>query len=321
VKSDILELRNKLINIANSVKSIERRLGDTTTKEEFYDFIRELNDELRKLEKHIATQESLERLRAQLNTQLREVEGEIKSKREINKKLKKLATLDKRTLELKRRLNALDQIKRKLIEVERNYVNWQDFFKKVKEINQEELSSELREVRQRIEAIVNETKSQFEELSQNAATKDELRLQGDAVRKALREQQRLIKAQSRAIKRLEAQVAKLKGKRPPKRIIGKPGLIERGLNRVAKEFKERIHLFPIFLLVIIGALLVVGLVFFREDIFSPELYMDAKSLECRERFECKHITNNTVLVECRYDEKLEGCHCDAIDIQESKCPS
>jgi len=301
VKEDINSLNARINESRAILNKLEKRLVNTTAKDEFYDFIRELNEELRKLEKNIATQSSLERLRASFNTQLRELGDEIKARREINRKLKRLPGLEKKIRELKGKILVLDGLKKKLTEIEKNYVNWAEFFKKLKEINDEERFEEFRRMRDEFGHRLDT----FEDRLSDYVSKKELKRESSKLRKLINEQAAIINEQWE-------EIDSLRGKRRVKpRIKGKPGLIERGLNWLSTQFSSKEYLFPLLVLIVIAVLLTIGIIFFREDIFSPELYMDAQDIECRNQFECKELENGTFLTGCRFDELLDGCHCNA----------
>jgi len=132
VKRDIVKLSEKQAGILKNIKGLQSMLENSTTKDEFYDFIRELNDQFRKLEKHIATQEGLERLRKTLRTQISELETEIQARKVINKKLRTLDVLKEDTERLKQELNELASIEKKVLKIEKNYADSKGIEKRIK---------------------------------------------------------------------------------------------------------------------------------------------------------------------------------------------
>ena len=85
VRKDILSIKKRVNTAQDKLKDVNLKLSDVTSKEEFYNFIRELNEEFRKLEKHIATQDGLDRLRQTLKTQISDLESEILARKVINR--------------------------------------------------------------------------------------------------------------------------------------------------------------------------------------------------------------------------------------------
>ena len=309
VKRDIEQLNKRNTESSDGLSALKGKVDAATTKEQFYDFIRELNDELRKLERSVASQDSVDRLRAELHTHISNLKERLE---EASGKLSRLTVLDDRTAELRTRVNALEALNKRLESFEKNYVDWQGFYKKTREVVADEGFAELESLKGRIDERFNETRKGIAEMNRVAATRADMKSQRDFTSRTFREQSAIIREQAKRIERLEKQM----GKATPKVIEGKPGLIERGLNRVS----DRFHIFPLVLLIIIAIALVVGLVFFREDIFSPTLFKDAQSLDCQQRFECKPDGKGSFLVDCKFDEALGDCHCSAKPFNLSGCP-
>ncbi len=289
-------LESKQAEASKRIEKLSKLLANTTSKEEFYDFIRELNDELRKLEKNIATQGNLERHKAALNTQFRELSEEIKARRDINRQLKKLPTLDKRTQEIKRKLTKLESMNKKLKVLETNYLNWKNFLTKLERITQEERLSDFSKIREEFNSKLKSELSGIAELESKAITKQELRKQNKELRKLISEQAKSLKSQEKRISRLE-----------------------RGIGKPKKQKTDKSFVFPIVVLILIALLLTIGIVFYKEDIFSKKFYSSPKDLKCQQEYECTKLDNSTVLSDCIYDEKLQGCHCDAKALNLTKC--
>ncbi len=309
MKRDIDQLTKGLNESSGTLHVLKGKLEDATTKEQFYDFIRELNDELRKLEKSVATQDSQDRLRAELHTHLGSLKEQIA---EAGGKLGRLTVLDDRTAELRSRVNALEAQSKRLDAFEKNYVDWQGFYKKVRDVVSDEGFAELESIKDKMDERFGETKKEIADLHRRGATNADLKNQRDVTNRILREQSILIREQRKRIERLEKQM----GKSSPNVIEGKPGLIERGLNKIT----DKIHLFPFILLILIAIALVVGVIFFRDDIFSPVYFKDPQSIECQNKFECKSDGKGSILVDCRFDDALGDCHCSAKPLNESGCP-
>jgi len=151
--------------------------------------------------------------------------------------------------------------------------------------------------------------SKFIELKKNAATKQELKAHKEKLRNLVKEQARILKTQEKRIGRLETQLGKVKS-----------GANGKG-HDASSGFFGKTNLFPILVLIAITSLLVVGIVFFREDIFSPQLYQDPQSIECIHKFECQMLDDGQVLTDCSYDSGLRDCHCVAKPIELTNCSS
>jgi chromosome segregation ATPase len=310
VKEDIgtVEARQKEAEAALS--RLAKGLADTTSKEEFYDFIRELNDELRKLEKNIATQGSLERHKAALNTQLRELSEEIKARKEMNRQLKKLPEMDQRTQELKKRLNKLDSMDKKLDALEKNYLNWKAFISKLETINKDDRDSEISKLRQEFQKKLNAGSAELSALEEKAMKKEDLKQTQKELMQAVLQQAKLIKTQESRISRLEKSLGKSAPRQKQPKKLG---------SSISSLLKEKSYIFPLIVLVLLAALLTIGIVFYKDDIFSGEAFLGPKDIECQQEYECTLISNTTVLSNCIYDEVLEGCHCEAKLINLTQC--
>ncbi len=303
VRKDILNIK-KRVNVAqDKLKDVNIKLSDSTSKEEFYNFIRELNEEFRKLEKHIATQDGLDRLRQTLKTQINELESEIQARKVINKKLQGLEDLKGETEEIQIRLKALDKTERIIEKVEKSYVTERQLKSTLKSVHAKENEKRVKELESSIDSRIKATKDDFSKIKKELTSK-------------IKEQEKIkatVADQNLRIKTLERKLNKVEG---VKIIKGKKGAIEKGLDSASSLFGR---MFPIFVLIAIAALLVIGIVFFREDIFSPELYLDPESIECQNQFDCKEFTDGTVLTDCAYDLILEGCHCVSKPIELTDC--
>ena len=284
VKEDISSINRKINQASNSLQNLEARFSDTTTKEEFYEFIQELNEELNKLEKNIATQSSLERLRAALNTQLKQLGEELKQRRKISQKLKTVDKLEITTKEIKKKISNLTSIEKKLTVIEKNYVNWKEFLDKIEQMNEEERYKQLESLRKEFDNKLSKKEKESEKY---------VKIKEKELKKLIADQDRIIRSQERRISKLEQ-------RKPSK----------------GRKFE---YIFPFIVVIVIAVLLTLGILFFGEDIFSPELYPDQFSVNCQDKFQCDEISEGIVLINCKYDYYLQECHCDASSIEDSDC--
>ncbi len=304
VKQDITELKSKLNEFQTKLEDNALRIDERLDKEEFYNFVKELNDELGKLEKHIVTQAILDNLRKNINAQIKE----LREAKGIKQKLRELNTSTTRAHnELNRISYTVNGLKNKLERLSAaivNYASYENVQELIEELRKDEVIPKLERLESSLKESINELREELKGTREDYATKEELRIGVKQLKGILKEQAKLIKAQQKQIDKLNRKLEEIK---ETKRIIkGKTGLIEKGLTRVSKRVSKR---WPYFALILIAILLVLGLVFFRKDLFSSELYMSPETLECRAKFECMRLDNETYLTSCVYDETLQGCHC------------
>ncbi len=298
-------MKQKLNQHSKNLEALEERLQDLTTKEEFYDFIRELNDELRKIEKNIVTHDSLERIQTNLNIKFRDFENQKKLT------LKELKALDKKIRDIDEKLNKTYEsaekyksIKRELEETKKNFVNWQQFFEKVKEISEENNLRVVEGYREEFEEGITKIDEELSELKDNSVSlkvfeknnKKLLKLlkkereEGRKLLKTIKEQGKAIKEQERAIRKLEEVIKHEK--------------VTKGRKK-----KETNLFWPITVLTIITLGLIIGMFFLGPSLMNPKTYESPQDIECQNKFECRNIKDSMFLVNCTYDDSLENCHC------------
>ncbi len=298
-------MKQKLNQHSKNLEALEKRLQDLTTKEEFYDFIRELNDELRKIEKNIVTHDSLERLQTNLNIKLRDFENQKKLT------LKDLKALDKKIRDIDDKLNRAYEyadnyktIKEELEETKKNFVNWQQFFEKVKEISEENNLKVVEEYREEFEEGITKIDGELSELKDNSVSLKRFEKSNkkllNLLKKEREERKKLlktIKTQEKAIKEQEKAIRKLEE-------VVKQEKVTKGRKK-----KETNLFWPITILTIITVGLIVGMFFMGPSLMNPKTYESPQDIECQKKFECRNVRDSMFLVNCTYDDSLENCHC------------
>jgi chromosome segregation ATPase len=323
VKEDIRQVRSKLNEFYLNIEQLKSKSEDAATKSEFYDFIRELNDELKKLEKAVASQDAVERLRSNMMLQLNELRQDMKESRRLSDSLKKVEDLQNHIEEVKddvSELNSLyeetDRLNNEIKDAKKNFVDWQQFFDKVKEISQDDNSVAVDDLKADFNKEIGVLNKSIESVKNDYASYKDFSENNDEINKKIKN---LSNEKKLLEKRVSLQEKELK---VLKKGLAKVSLMESHLGiskKKANKEKPASLVWPISVIVVIIVLLLVGMFFFGPSLMSPQTYANPEDLSCIEKFNCK-LVDEKYLVNCSYDINLEKCHCSS-DANATQCLS
>jgi len=306
VKVDIHGVRSKLNDHLRQLENLDVKVKDFTTKSEFYDFIRELNDELKKLEKHIATQDSLERLRMNLNIQLKDLKQDIKERQKINKNLEKIDDLEAEFLDVQEKLDGIKkyhkehlELKKDLETTKKSFVNRTQFFEKVKEISEEDKYDAIENLKEELEDDFDDI---YKDIEKNKKAFLPIKKFDNEVSKINKKLDLLISEKKELQKTIKTQQKEIT-------LLKKKAVLPKKSNN-----EEKISLFwPVLIIILFITVLIVGLFAWGDSLLEPETYDDVGDIVCQEKFDCEKVGNNTFLTDCYFDDELKDCHCNAKD--------
>lgn len=290
------------------IEDFKEKIKGVTSKEEFYDFIRELNDELRKLEKNIVTHDSLDRLKSNLNLKLKELKQDLSQKKKVSENLNKVKKIEDKVeniesdiKDLNKLFDETENIKTKLEKTKKNFVNWQEFFDKVKEITKEDNDKAIKNLKQEYEEEFENIYDTIDDVKEKSTLYNEFKKANKKLLSKLKaekiERKKIMqkfKEQNKEIKELKKNIK---------------------LNKKPKEKKKEKNpnlFWPISFLTLIILALIVGMIFWGPSLMNPNTYANPEDLQCQEKFECKNLNDSMYLVNCSFDSSLNDCHCSVI---------